>query len=230
MLGRELQSALVSPAAGIEAPGPSVPPPSFAEPTLGRLPLSPTMAVRQPEQRSNRTKWIVGGISALLILAVVGVGSIFALKSLIANRGANANSNASQTVPREKTAPQETKTTENPDSGTSLPQTSQAGLVGKWTGTYGPANNPATLIVKEDKDGKFSGVIEQGEVRVAFNGSVDSKSRRVTIKETQVLSGSGWSLGEDTGEISSDGRKMSGTGKDATGEQFGFSYQWSFTR
>ena len=84
----------------------------------------------------------------------------------------------------------------------------QAGLAGKWTGTYGPSNNPATLVVKEYQDGRFSGILEQGQARVAVTGTVDLKSRRVKIKETQVLSGSGWSLGEDEGEISSDGRKM----------------------
>jgi len=85
-------------------------------------------------------------------------------------------------------------------------------------------------MVKEYKDGKFSGVIEQGEVRVAYTGTIDTQSRRVTMKETQVLSGSGWSLGEDTGEISADGRKMFGTGNDAVGGSFGISYQWSFSK
>jgi len=52
----------------------------------------------------------------------------------------------------------------------------------------------------------------------------------VTIKETRVLSGSGWSLGENTGELSADGRTMSGTGGDAMSAQLGLSYSWSFTR
>jgi hypothetical protein len=76
----------------------------------------------------------------------------------------------------------------------------------------------------------LSGVLEQGGVRVAFTGSVDAASRKVTIKETRVLSGSNWSLGENTGELSADGRKMSGTGGDELGAQLGMSYEWSFTK
>ena len=86
------------------------------------------------------------------------------------------------------------------------------------------------VSLAEYQDGKFSGILEQGQVRVAVTGSLDLKSHRVKIKETQVLSGSGWSLGEDEGEISSDGRKMSGTGQDAVGGQFGMTYQWSFAK
>jgi hypothetical protein len=224
-LGRELQSALASAAANESAGS------SFEVPgTPGRLAAPPTLVLKQTYQRSNRTKWVVGGLFALLFLAVVAVAAIFSIRSFVAKRGADTNSAASQNVPGENTASQEGKAAENSDSGNSLPLTSQAGLIGKWTGTYGPANSPATLMIKEDKDGKFSGVLEQGDFRVAFNGTVDTKSRRVTIKETEVLSGSGWSLGEDTGQISADRRRMSGTGKDATGGQFGISYQWSFSK
>jgi len=35
------------------------------------------------------------------------------------------------------------------------------------------------------------------------------------MKQLKVLSGTDWSLGEDTGTVSSDGKQMSGTGKDA---------------
>jgi len=229
VLGRELQSALVSPAAGNESRGPSFQVPSLKEPAIAGRPAElPTLALVQPEQRSNRIKWVVGSIFALLIFAVIAAAAIFLVRSFVINNGANANSNGSQNVPGENTASE--KGVGNSNSGNTSPLTSQVDLIGKWTGTYGPANSPATLMVKEYTDGKFSGVLEQGAVRVAFNGSVDTKSRRVTIKETQVLSGSGWSLGEDTGEISPDGRRMSGTGKDAAGGQFGMSYQWSFSR
>ena len=50
------------------------------------------------------------------------------------------------------------------------------------------------------------------------------------MKQTQVLSGEGWSLGEDTGRLSADGAKISGTGQDAMGGALGMSYEWSFTR
>lgn len=46
----------------------------------------------------------------------------------------------------------------------------------------------------------------------------------------RVLSGEDWSLGEDVGTLSSDGKKLSGTGKDALGGSLGMSYQFSFTK
>jgi hypothetical protein len=50
------------------------------------------------------------------------------------------------------------------------------------------------------------------------------------MKQTEVLSGEGWDLGEDVGTVSDDGKKMSGTGKDALGESLGMTYEWSFSR
>jgi hypothetical protein len=72
--------------------------------------------------------------------------------------------------------------------------------------------------------------LEQGPVRVAFDGTYDAGSRSLKLKQTEVLSGEGWSLGEDAGMLSADGRKISGTGKDAMGGAFGMEYQWNFTR
>jgi hypothetical protein len=45
-----------------------------------------------------------------------------------------------------------------------------------------------------------------------------------------VLSGEDWSLGEDVGTLSDDGKKLSGTGKDAVGGMMGISYNWTFER
>jgi hypothetical protein len=53
---------------------------------------------------------------------------------------------------------------------------------------------------------------------------------KVTIKETKVLSGGDWSLGEDAGTLSADGKKMMGTGGDRMSAQLGISYQWSFSK
>jgi hypothetical protein len=101
-------------------------------------------------------------------------------------------------------------------------------LRGTWTGTYGHMGQPAKLIIKTHNGKTLEGVLEQGAVRVAFNGTIESGS--IHLKQTAVLSGEGWSLGEDAGTISNDGKKMTGTGKDAFGEAFGMTYQWSFVR
>lgn len=103
-------------------------------------------------------------------------------------------------------------------------------LRGTWTGTYGHMGVGATLIIKNHKGDKLDGVLEQAAVRVAFTGTYDPGSKSLKLTQTKVLSGEGWSLGEDTGKLSDDGRMMSGTGKDAMGGPLGFQYQWSFTR
>jgi len=89
----------------------------------------------------------------------------------------------------------------------------------------------ATKLVIKNQNGKqFDGTLEQGTTRVAFKGAYDSQSRTLTMRQTEVLSGEDWSLGEDVGTLSSDGKKLTGTGKDALGGPLGMSYQFSFTR
>jgi serine/threonine protein kinase len=226
VLGRDLQSALASSSSGIESPRSSL-----AEPTVVGLPSAASIQPSPPQGRkSHAIVWAITGVFVFVILAVA-VAAMFSMRSFIAGRNTNtANANSTAARNTSNANAEESKTAENSEAGSVTPLANQAGLVGKWTGTYGPSNNPATLVVREYQDGKFSGILEQGQVRVAVAGTVDLKSRRVTMKETQVLSGSGWSLGEDEGEISSDGRKMSGTGQDAVGGQFGMTYQWSFAK
>ena len=88
----------------------------------------------------------------------------------------------------------------------------------------------AKLIIKNHNGDKFDGILEQSTVRVAFNGTYDAGSKSLKLKQTEVLRGEGWSLGEDNGTLSDDGRMMSGTGKDAMGGPLGFQYQWAFTK
>jgi hypothetical protein len=185
--------------------------------------------------------WAIGGLLALLAVAAIAATAVMYIRTSTTGREAsltNSNRNFNSTSNSE-TRPlsggsaisdQRGDAVQNAESESSSPSTLAQDLTGKWIGTYGPTNGPATLLVNEDKGGNLSGVLEQGGVRVAFTGSVDAASRKVTIKETRVLSGSNWSLGENTGELSADGRKMSGTGGDELGAQLGMSYEWSFTK
>jgi hypothetical protein len=50
------------------------------------------------------------------------------------------------------------------------------------------------------------------------------------MTQTEVLGGEGWSLGEDIGTLSTDGKKLSGTGNDALGRSLNIIYPWTFTR
>ena len=114
---------------------------------------------------------------------------------------------------------------------TSPPVTSpDVNLRGAWTGTYGSLGTAARLVINNHNGDKFDGTLEQGPVRVAFEGTYDSGSKTITMKQTKVLSGEGWDLGEDTGKLSDDGKMMSGTGKDPLGTALGITYQWSFTK
>jgi serine/threonine protein kinase len=197
-----------------------------ARPTPLTVPLKPT---------SSRLKWTIGGLAALLVIVTV-IGAAIAIKYVAAHIGqASANSNNTgsqntQTRSDNGALPAEKSDAERSSSESVATNSSVRDLTGTWPGTYGPLNQPAKLIIRNHQGKKFDGVLEQGEVRVAFSGTLDAASREVTIKESEVLSGSGWSLGEDVGKLSADGRKMSGTGRDAVGGQFGMSYEWSFSR
>ncbi|HEX8071800.1 MAG TPA: protein kinase [Pyrinomonadaceae bacterium] len=186
-------------------------------------------------RRPSRAKWLVAGLLALLVVGVVVSGAAF-FTSLVGGRKTavevDVKSPTNADAVNEQVAVEPPgDTTDNTAAGdTPAAPAAGRGLTGKWTGTYGPMNQPATLTVEEHRGDTFSGVLEQGAVRVAFTGRVNAARRGVTIKETRVLSGDGWSLGEGTGTLSQDGRSMSGTGQDPTGAQFGMSYQWSFTK
>ena len=103
-------------------------------------------------------------------------------------------------------------------------------LRGTWAGTYGPLGSTTKLTIKNQNGAALDGVLEQGAIRVAFKGSYDPQTRTLTMNQTEVLSGSDWSLGQDVGQLSPDGNMISGTGKDAIGGSLGITYQWSFTR
>jgi hypothetical protein len=64
--------------------------------------------------------------------------------------------------------------------------------------------------------------------KAEFEGTINGET--VHMKQTKVLSGSDWSLGEDSGTVSGDGKQMTGTGKDEMGGALGISYQWTFSQ
>jgi hypothetical protein len=110
------------------------------------------------------------------------------------------------------------------------PAATSEDLRGDWAGTYGPLGSATKLTIKNQNGNSLDGVLEQGTIRVAFKGTYDSQSRSLTMKQTQVLSGEGWDLGEDVGKLSEDGKKITGSGKDPLGESLGITYQFSFIR
>jgi serine/threonine-protein kinase len=232
VLNREIQAALMPPTVAYVPSAEAAR--SASTPAESSVPAAPSFNAPLPQ--THRGKWI----AAALLLSVLGV-FITGAAIYLSRSGSDHNANVAQpnldetatpAAPSDQTATTEDTPTPAPTdeaTETSAPQSDQE-LTGNWTGTYGPMGQPATLTVQAEPAGKLSGVLEQGSVRVAFVGSVDPATRQVTLKETRVLSGSGWSLGENTGTLSADGRTMSGTGGDAYGSQLGLSYEWSFTK
>jgi serine/threonine protein kinase len=156
--------------------------------------------------KSNAWKWL-----AAIVIVVLGVGIVSTGLAIKFGLGrASQNNNATN----------QTQNTTVDDK--------QVDLRGKWTGTYGPAGTAATLIIDSQNAEEFSGVLEQGATRVEFKGTITS--RTIEMQQTKVISGSDWSLGNDVGTLSTDGKRMSGTGKDAISGSLGILYPWSFIR
>ncbi len=155
-------------------------------------------------------RWIVAAAGVFVtLIAIVGIGIAIQFGVNRMQKSRNVAENVNQAV-------KQTITSED--------------LRGDWAGTYGPMGYATKLTIRNQKGNSLDGVLEQGAIRVAFKGTYDSQSRTLTMNQTEVLSGEGWSLGEDTGKLSDDGKKISGTGKDPLGESLGITYQFSFTR
>ena len=166
-------------------------------------------------KRHNVLKWalIASGLFFALIVVIVAA---FAIKFGIDQ---TVNKNSGPAVPSPSPSPSRQVVAASPED-----------LKGTWAGTYGPLGYATKLTIKTHDGNSLDGLLEQGTIRVAFKGTYDSGSRTITMMQTEVLSGEGWSLGEDVGKLSADGKRISGTGKDAMGASLGITYQWSFMR
>jgi serine/threonine protein kinase len=196
---------------------------------------------QQLPRSANAIKWVVGGAAALLVFAVVFVGIGIAIKfgadritgPTTDNSNRQVNHNTSGDTNDQRPSSENTDASPSPsNSESSITEGTGNDLRGTWTGTYGHFGEPAKLIVKTQQDNKVDGVLQQGEIQVAFSGTFDARSGRLTMKQTSVLNDPDgtWLLGTDTGKVSGGGKQMSGTGKDAISGQFGLTYEWSFTR
>ncbi len=224
VLGRELQAALTAPDEYLPSSSPSQP--------RGAVPMVQTI----PQQRQDAApvKWaLVGGAGLFVVVLLIGTGIAikYGADRLTLTRQGVENNSVNQNTPNRSTNGTST-TSESAQSETEnkTSNSSTEDLRGTWTGTYGPFGHTTKLIIKNHKGVELDGVLEQGDIRVAFNGTYNSVSRTISLKQTAVLDGQGWSLGEDAGKLSADGKKMTGTGKDVIGGVLGMSYEWSFKR
>ena len=145
-------------------------------------------AVAAPSGR-NPLKWLIAAFGLFVALIVV-IAAGFAIKF-----GVDQLRSPPATSPPITYTP----VTRQPQSVEPV-LSSDVDLRGTWTGTYGHMGVAAKLIVKNHNGDKLDGTLEQGPVRVAFSGTYDAGTRSLKLKQTEVLSGEGWSLGEDTGK------------------------------
>lgn len=221
---RELKAALSE----VETPAVRAPVAPADVPYTRPAQFLPTPS-QTPTEPSRRWPLIVGSLILLLVCAVVVVPlALYALSKNAPPTSSDLSHNQARPSPTgTKSASGETTQTVPDDTD----ETAAApGLKGKWTGTYGPLGQAAALDISEVRSETFTGVLEQNGVRVALEGSFKGSTREVVLKETRVLSGKGWVLGENRGTLATDGKRMSGTGRDSIGAQLGISYQWSFAK
>ncbi|PWT92526.1 MAG: hypothetical protein C5B55_06275 [Blastocatellia bacterium] len=188
--------------------------------------VTPHLSVTLNQKSHTPWGWIAAGFGVFVLASVLialGVAIKLGVFGLTHTDTTSGNSPVET-----KTAPAVNRPTATSQSEASTRSATAADLRGTWKGSYGPLNEPATLVIKTHKGDFVEGVLEQSSTQVAFSGTVSSGV--VHLKQTSVLKGEGWSLGEDTGTLSDDGKKMSGTGKDATGGPLGLTYNWSFQR
>ena len=181
--------------------------------------------VTQSRRGPNTLKWVAGVVAVFalaLVIISVGIAVRFGMFGVTGNNESNQNSVGQMNAAQKPTQRSNTEANGPPTVATI------GDLRGTWVGTYGPFNGPATLVINSHEGSVLEGVLQQGAISVAFTGTI--KSNSIHLKQTRVISGEGWSLGEDVGTVASDGKKMSGTGQDAAGGSLGMSYQWSLTR
>jgi hypothetical protein len=103
-------------------------------------------------------------------------------------------------------------------------------VTGKWVGKLDDASS--TLNISEQNGSSFKGTLTKYDSNtyiIAISGSLNSRTRQVSIIETQVIqepSSGAWSLGVNEGSISNDGKIINGRGKDKRGK----TYSWSYSK
>jgi hypothetical protein len=187
----------------------------------------------QPQKSRGGKGWlIVAGIGALLLLVVgIGLGVFLSRGNMFGGGDANTQSNKNERGDyrpyngNANATPQPTPTPETPAA-------EKLGLVGNWSGVQN--GGAASLTIASGEGNTFTGTKVQSTNQVSFVGTIDPATRRITIKETKLLKGtpyngkSGWSLASETGTLSADGRKISGTGTDEYNRKT--PYRWSYTK
>ena len=99
-------------------------------------------------------------------------------------------------------------------------------LIGTWQGNWGHNDGECTIEIYSVEGNNFYGTLRKEGAVISIEGVFDPKTRRLSFDETEVLRlgtyMTGWSLGENSGILSRDGRIMVGDGIDGRGQ-----YGWA---
>ena len=99
-------------------------------------------------------------------------------------------------------------------------------LLGTWKGSWGYNSGDCTIEITRVEGEAFFGTLRKEGAEILFEGTFDPATRALFFQETKVVrlgaAMSIWSLGENRGSVSSDGRLMYGTGVDEWGQ-----YAWA---
>jgi hypothetical protein len=144
------------------------------------------------------------GALMLLTLFVLAALSFSACQTGPSTNGSSATANTSN------------------NSNASTASTGYIDLVGKWEGQS--QGQPSTLVITSHMGDTFTGTKTVGENQVSIAGIVDLNTRQITIRETNVVKGSGYAMGAGSGTIAPSGRQMTGEWKSKGGaSQFSYS-------
>ncbi len=99
-------------------------------------------------------------------------------------------------------------------------------LIGTWQGSWGYNSGDCTIEITHVVGEAFYGTLRKEGAEILIEGRFDPGTREVFFVETYVVrlgaAMTVWSLGENRGAISRDGRLMFGTGIDEWGQ-----YNWA---
>ena len=192
----------------------------------------------QVAEKPRRKGGLIFGVIIVLVLAVglvIGLGwnSFFGSNNSKAKRSESENQNnnvASKTSPTALPSASTTVTPQSTPSPKSTPSiVKRIDVTGTWTGTF--ANRDAILFINSQDGDSFSGILKNSKKAIiAISGHINFDTRQISLQENRVVEeateGPAWILGSDSGSLSTDGKRLSGSGKDKAGH----AYTWTFSK
>jgi cytoskeletal protein RodZ len=209
------------------------------------IPSSPSPPIFIPEtkqsqvsEKRSRKRGLIFGVVIIIVLTtglIIGLGwnSLFGNNNSQAKQSGSVdqtNNTVAKTLPTATQTAAPTVTPQTSPSPKTTPQlVKKLDITGTWTGTF--ANRDAILFINSQNGDSFSGILKNSKKAIiAVSGRINPNTRQISIQENRVVEeateGPGWILGSNSGSLSTDGKEISGSGKDKAGHV----YTWSFNK